>query len=405
MNRSLLLRSIWLRVIRFKGKTLVMGLGILLGVFATVLLLSLAVGVRERFRAFLDDAYPADGIVVFAGSGPMGSNAGRRSLKLPDVETLAAETGAREWDPAVYLGPRDIRHEGTTVRVGVEGHSEKAERVRRRSVASGEFFSAADVRSRAAVALIGTTTARELFGGESPLGARIFIDNLPFAIKGVLERQGADPHGLDQDDVVQIPYTTLMDRMSHSIAISAATFRLADRSRVEATSQEFIRILRREHQIAPGQSDDFSVFTSARMQAMFQRMFRTIEMFIPLISGTVFLIAALVILSILQIGMKARRRELGLRKAVGARGRDLQTQIVLEVLAVAAVAAIVGVALAQVGLTALAPLLAKKMGVKLLVLSPLGVAVAIGGALLAGLLGGLLPARKAARLDAVASLR
>lgn len=405
MNRALLLRSIWLRVVRFKAKTLVMGLGILLGVFATVLLLSLAVAVRARFRAFLDDAYPADGIVVFAGSGPMGSNAGRRNLKLPDVEVLAAETGASEWDPTAYLGPRDIRHEGATVRVGVEGHSQKAERVRRRSVSSGEFITADDVRSRAAVALIGTTTATKLFNRESPLGARIFVDNLPFEIKGVLETRGADPHGIDQDDVVQIPYTTLLDRMSHSTSLSVATFRLDDRSRVEATSQEFIRILRREHQIAAGQSDDFSVFTSARMQGIFQRTFRTIEMFIPLISGTVFLIAALVILSILQIGMKARRRELGLRKAVGARGRDLQVQIVLEVLAVAAVAAVGGVLLAQIGLTALAPLLAKKMGVQLLRMSTGGAAMAIGAGLLAGLLGGLLPARKAARLDPVTSLR
>ncbi|MGH9442377.1 MAG: ABC transporter permease [Thermoanaerobaculia bacterium] len=405
MNRKLLFRSVFSRLWRFKAKSIFMGLGIMVGVLATVLLQSVAGSVRSRFLEFLGRAYPSDAIVLMGGSGPMGGPAGRNSVKLADVETVASALAVSDWDPSIVVGSRDVKRAGNSVRVNVAGMSEKAESVRRRSVAEGEFLSADDVRSRANVALLGATTARALFPGESPIGAEIFIDNAPFRVKGVLEPAGVDVHGGDDDAVIAVPYTTLMERMLRINFVSSATFVLADRNRVEGASKEVVRILRERHGIAQGQKDDFSVFTSVSMRELFDRSFRTFTIFVPLIAGTVFLISAVVILSILQISIKGRVAEIGLRKAVGARPRDLQAQIVLEIVMVSAAACLAGVILARLGIALAAPMLAARMGVHHVTTPISVVVVAVAAALSTGLLGGILPARRAAGLDPVEALR
>jgi putative ABC transport system permease protein len=405
VNRRLFLRSVALRLTRFKAKSLLLGLGIAVGVLATVLLGSVAGRVRARFLAFIGDAYPSDSIVLFAGGGPMSGSGGKRNLKLSDVETVVASLGVKTWDPLVFAGPRDLRHGGDAEQVGVLGLSEQAEQVRHRSVREGRFFTAEEVRGRARVALIGTTTAARLFPGESPLGARLEVDNVPFEIAGVLAPIGVDPHGGDQDNVLVVPYTTLMDTMLRTTSLSGATLILDDRDRIEPASREVVEIVRRLHQIGEGDKDDFSVFTSASMQQMFRRNFRTFELFVPLISGTLFLIAALVVLAILQVAVRERRREIGLRRALGARSRDVGRQLLAEVGMIAFAAAFAGVGLARLALVWVAPLLERKMGVSALALSPAAIAIGVLAALATGIVGAWLPARRAARLDPVIALR
>lgn len=405
MNQPLLLRTVLLRFWRFKAKTLFMGLGITVGVLATVLLQTVTGSVRERFSAFVERSYPADSIVLVAGSGFMGGGEGRNNLRLSNVETVVNSVGIKEWDPVVYVGFRDVKRAGNSTNVGLAGYSEKAENVRRRSVQDGDFFTAEDVKNRANVALIGSTTAAKLFPGESPVGAQLFIDNVPFQVKGVLETVGVDPHGNDQDNTIQVPYTTLLDKMLKVSFISGATFLVEDPSRVEEVRNEIIRIMREQHQLGEGQKDDFSVITPALMQDLLDKTFRTFNIFVPLIAATAFLISALVILSIMQISIKGRTPEIGLRKAMGARSRDLQTQIILEVLIVSAVASFVGLVLAQIGIHAVTPLLAAKFGIKQLSPPGMVLAVAVCAAMATGLLGGILPARRAAKLNPVKALK
>jgi putative ABC transport system permease protein len=395
-----------MRLWRFKAKSIFMGLGITVGVLATVLLQSISGSVQAKFLSFIERSYPSDAIVVMGGGGPMsGNTAGRDSLKMADVETVVSTTGIKEWDPVVFAGPRDVKRSGNNVRVNVSGFSERAEGVRRQGVQDGEFFSSDDVRNRGNVALIGQSTAKTLFPGESPLGAQLFIDNVPFQVKGVLEPIGVDVHGNDQDNVIEVPYTTLMDNMLRVNYVNAVTFLTEDPARVDATSKEIGKILRERHQIGEGQKDDFSVLTSASMHEMFQKSFKTFNIFVPLIGGTAFLISALVILSIMQISIKGRTPEIGLRKAMGARSADLQTQIVLEVLVIAVVASLIGLLLAEIGIHGLTPVLAQKMGLKQVSTSAMVLLVAVGAAMATGLLGGILPARRAAKLKPVEALK
>ncbi|MGD2115838.1 MAG: ABC transporter permease [Acidobacteriota bacterium] len=405
MNRSLLLHAVFSRMWRYKLKTLFMALGIVVSVVATVLLHTVAGSVRESFTTFIEESYPADTILVMAGSGFMGGGEGRTDLKLPDVETVAASVPVEDWDPVIYAGGRDVRAGGVSDEVGVVGHSERAATVRRRSAQAGQFFTDDEVLRRAKVALLGSTTAEALYPDRSPIGEQIFIDGVPFEIRGVLETIGTDPHGNDQDDTIQVPYTTLMDTLLKRDYISGVTFTIADRTRSGEIADEIRRVLREQHRIGEGQEDDFSVLTSALMNDLLDRSFGTFDIFVPLIAGTAFLISLVVILAIMLVSIKGRVAEIGLRKAVGARARDVQIQIVLEVLVVSVVASLVGLLLAQAGGAALTPMLAESFGVQRVVPPVTVLVIAVLAAMATGLLGGVWPARRAAKLDPVETLR
>jgi putative ABC transport system permease protein len=405
MNGPLLWQTVLLRVRRYRLRSFIIAAGICVSVLATVLLQSLAVSVRGAFDVFIERMYPSDGVVLMAGGGFMGGRAGQSNLKLADVETVAAETAITEWDPIVMVGGREIRRGSNSVRTALTGYSEKAEGARRRSVQSGEFFTADDVASRANVTLIGSTTAAELFPGESPLGAQLFIDNVPFEIRGVLESVGVDPHGGDQDQAVVLPYTTLMDEIAHIDFVSGATFIIDDPARAAAVREEILTTMRERHGISSGQEDDFVVITPVMMRAVADKSFRIFNLFIPAIAAAAFLISAGVIFSVMQLNIRARTAELGLRKAVGARARDVELQIVLEVLLLAVAACIAGLLLAALAGKLVTPLLAAKFGVKQVALSVPASIVAALAAMATAIAGGLIPARRAARLDAVQSLR
>lgn len=406
MNRPLLLRTVLLRPSRFKLRTFFMAAGITVSVAACMLLQSFLGGARDAFASFLGKAYPADTVLLMAGTGFMGGGEGRRDLSMEDAETvLESLSEIIDWDPAVAAGSRDVKQTGLSAEVGILGVSERAEAVRRRSAQDGEFLTAADVRGKAKVAILGATAAAELFPDQSPVGQRIFVDNVPFEVKGVLESIGVDPHGNDQDDVIWVPYTVAMDTLLKADFISAATFQVEDRDRAVAVGEEVTAIMRRRHHIGEGQKDDFSVVTTVLMENLIDRSFKTFDRFVLLIAATAFLMSTLVIGGLMWVGVKQRVAEIGLRKAVGARSRDIQVQILLEALAVAAVAAVVGVLLALAGNAVLAPMLASSFGMPGLELPILSGLVAVGVALVLAVLGGTLPARRAARLDPVAALR
>ncbi len=406
MNPALLFSTVLRRLGRFKLRSIFMGLGITVGVLAAVLLQTAVLSIEESFTSFINHSYPAGSMVVMAGTGFMaGSAGGRPNLQISDVEAIVNSLGIKQWDPAITIGPRDIKQEDNIGLVNVSGFSEQAETVRSRSTQEGEFFSAEEVRNRSNVALIGSTTAKTLFPGRSPVGANLFINNVVFRVKGVLETTGVDPHGGDQDNTIWIPYTTLMDKVMKTRQISAATLMVEDPSRMDELQKEVTQILRERHQIGEGQQDDFSIVTPVSMRQLRSRTSGTWSLFVRLIVGTVFLVSALVILSIMQISIKGRTAEIGLRKAVGARPRDLQLQIVLEVLVVSLIASVIGLVLAQIGTTMLAPALAQKFGVKEMHPQLLVIGMAVGLALLTGLLGGLWPARRAARLNPVQALK
>jgi putative ABC transport system permease protein len=398
MNGTLLLHAVFARLARYKGKTALLILGIAVAVLAMVAITIFSEGAIRSFARYARIVYPTDSVVVAGDEGGV--------ITLADVETLrAAIPEIVDWDPLVRAGSRVLKNGDRNVRVGVQGYSERALQVRRRGVQDGEFFTAGDVASRARVALLGSTTVEELFGAESPLGAEIYIDNLRFEVRGVLQDAGADLHGGDLDQAVWIPFTTALDDLLKSDSMTSASLQLGDPALTEGVGERITATLRERHAIPPGYNDDFTVTTPRAIGNQVSGMSAMIDRFITVVVAIVFTVAGLVVAGVMLATVKQRSAEIGLRRALGARRRDLGLQIVLEVFLLSIAAWALGVATAWSLLDAFAPMLLDDLGVE--VKGPsVGLALASSAAaLLTGLVGSVPAALRAARLDPVEALR
>lgn len=406
MNRQLAIRNVARSLTRFKVRTVLGGVGIAVSVLATVFVLSVSGAVRTTFDAFVSKLYPADVVTLSAGANFMGGGSGAQSLRMRDIEAVvAAVPGIVAWDVAAFAGQRDLRAGGRSTRTLVVGTGAKTPAVRRRGVSDGAYFDGADVDSRARVVLIGRTTQRDLFGDASALGATLYIDNMPFQVKGVLESFGVSPHGDDQDDTIFLPYTVVMESLLKVDYVRQVAFLVDDPSQVDAIGEHVARVMRQQHSIVDGRSDDFSVIVPRQMQEMVARNFRMINLFVAMICGACFLLSALVVLGVMNVSVRQRLPEIGLRKAVGADASQVRAQVLWEALLIAGAACVVGALLAWVAVAIIGPWLTVKFGIGRSTLSPMAVSVGLVAAFGTGILGALWPAHRAAKLDAVEALR
>jgi putative ABC transport system permease protein len=360
---------------------------------------SLGAGAKEEMLAKVERMFGPSSLLVRAGGG--GETGPVTTLEMADLEDLEERLPAIvAWDPMQVLGARDVKYRETGLRVAVYGHSERAEVVWGRGVVEGRFFTAEDFARASRVALVGTRTAAALFGDGSPVGEQILIGSAPFRVVGVLEPIGIDPHGMDRDEDVFVPTTTAMRRLLNVDSLAMAKLIVRDPATVEETADQVAEILRQRHGIAPGERDDFMVFTPVFVERMIQRANRVLDVFLPAAAGVVLLVAALVISSILLIAVKERIAEVGLRKAVGATAGQISLQFFTEALGVTLVAGTLGMALGA----AVVVVVARKMQLTP-VIAPDALALGFAAAVTVGVLSAVWPARQAARLDAVEALR
>jgi putative ABC transport system permease protein len=406
MNRQLAFRNVLQGLTRFKGRAVLCGVGIVISVLATVFVLSMGGAVRATFQSFMSRLYPADMISLYAGASFMGSNAGGQSMRMRDIEAVTASVSQIvAWDVQNYAGFRDVRSDEGSTRTRIIGTGAQAPEVRRRGASEGEYLDQADVETRARVVVVGETVARQLFGSQSPLGATLYIENMPFQVKGVLHRVGANPHGDDEDDIVAIPYTVAMESLLKVDYVRQVAFKIGDAGQIEDVARDIVGVMRQQHGIVDGRQDDFSVVVPRQMQEMFVRNFGMFNLFLAMICVAAFLISGLVVLGVMNVSVRQRFPELGLRKAVGAESSDVRWQILWEALVIAAIGCAIGAVLAWLSVYFSAPLLARKFGIVGASMSLTAVGVGALAALATGLLGALLPARRAARLDPVEALR
>jgi putative ABC transport system permease protein len=432
MNRRR--RSVLVRMSRRPLRVTLMVSVLAIGIAAAVVARTLAVSFTAELHRFVDRAYPAGAVVVFAGSGPMGGGAGgggargagapNPRLDFEDPEALGLAFGVA-FDPVAFAGARDVRAGGAgagsadaaagrvpaplpplrSVRAPLAGVSERAETLRRRPAVQGRFFDRRDVETRARVAMLGAHTAAALFPEGSAVGAEIILDDTPYEVRGVLEPLGPDPHGGDQDQAVWIPITTLLERATGLRRLSGATFAVPPGADPEALGREMTRLLRDRHAIAPGQADDFTVLSPGLMRQMMERSLRIFERLVPAVQAIVLALAGLFVGLLLRADVRRRTPEIGLRRAVGARRTDVRGEVWFEVAVIAGVAVVLAVALGAGACTWLAPRMARNYGLRDLAPSLVSWFAAFAGGAAAAWLGALAPARRAARIDVVRALR
>ena len=265
---------------------------------------------------------------------------------------------------------------------------------------SGIFLAQEDANLLARVAVIGKSIQRDLFEGTNAIGKRILINNNPFEIIGVLESRGTSPRGDDLDNQIVIPISTGQKRVFHQDYLFAAKVELKDISTVSETVNDLRGLLRERHNLREGLEDDFTIVTPTLIMAMMSSLSATFSLFLMLVSGISLVVGAVVIANIMFIAVHERRAEIGLRRAVGARRRDILTQFILEAVLVAATGGAAGVILGLLGLKFLARYMKLADAI---MWQP--IVVGLVSAIFVGIIAGIQPARKAANSPPIETLR
>jgi len=403
MNTPRLIRHSIRATTRYRLRSSFIMLGSLVGTAALTLVISVGEAAERKVLSTVRQLFGASSIMVLTGGSSFmsGARGDAARLTLEDVETVAdAIPDVVAWDPQQAISNASVRHAGVTATARVLGQSERFPQVWQRNVTRGEAFDAGAVRSSSRVALIGQTTARELFGTADPLGGEVLIGNVPFEIIGVLEPFGTDLHGMDRDDEIVVPISTLMRRVMNVDTIAAAKLLVDDPEHVDRSVKEFKRLLRDRHAIAAGRPDDFTIISAVSVKKMVSNVQRILSMYLPMVAGAALLVAAIVAATLMLSSVNERISEIGLRRALGARVEDVQMQFLVETIATMLGGGLLGIALG----IALAQLAANKWHLGDLV-AWRAVLVGLLVSAITGFLAGVIPARRAAKLDPAEALR
>jgi putative ABC transport system permease protein len=340
--------------------------------------------------------------VVSAGGGfVLGGPRNAARLTLEDMDAVVQDVpGIETWDPMRVDPEVSVRRGERSTSVRLLGQSERSEWAWGRGATRGRYLDAADVVASARVAVIGETVVRDLFGEEEALGQELRVGPVPFRVVGILESFGTDIHGMDRDNEIIVPITTAMRRVMNVDSLGGFKLVVSDPARVEAVAREVVGVLRERHGLLDGQPDDFTVTTSVAVRRMVERFERVLFVYLPMVTGISLLVAMVVAASLMLASVGERVGEIGLRGAVGARPRDISLQFLVET----AVTTLTGGALGLLAGSLVAAVVAQRMGLAATVSLEV-MALGLGLSAATGLVAGVAPARRAARLRPADVLR
>jgi len=385
-------------------RTALTALGLIIGVAAVIVMVAIGTGARTSIENQIKSA-GSNIVMVSAGSGgfgPVRQGQGAVTTLMPEdaAAILAQVPGIRYLSPGINTRAQVVTT-AANWNTQVQGTGASLVDIRAWPLQFGAFFTDADTARAAKVAVLGSVARDQLFGaGADPTGATIRIKNQPFTVVGVLTSKGQAAMGQDQDDTVVVPYTTVQKRLLGVQHITAITISAADGVDLTRLSAAVGDVLRAEHRLQPGATDDFLVRTLEEMASVLTSTTDTMTYLLAGIAAVSLLVGGIGIMNIMLVSVTERTREIGLRLSVGARDRDVLTQFMVEALVLSVAGGAIGVALGFGLAMAVSSLLNWSASV-----TPQAIALSFGVAAAVGVFFGFYPARKAARLNPIEALR
>lgn len=404
MNLKNLLKVAITAIMSNKWRTFLSTLGIIIGVAAVITMMAIGQGSKDSIRADLQK-WGTNLLTVRPGGEMRGGvrldPSAMQTLKQADYEAI--RDGASlitHISPEVTSGGQVI-YGAKNTNSTIYGESPDYMTIKLWDIEDGQCFTEEDVRKNAKVCVVGKTVVQELFGDKnaSCIGKVIRFKSIPFRIIGVLKGKGYNNWGMDQDNVIIAPYTTVMKRLAAQTHFNSFNLSVMTEDLSNDAIEQVSKILRINHKIKEGDDDDFNIRSQQEMMETMSSTMQTLQTVLVVAAAFSLLVAGIGIMNIMLVSVTERTREIGLRMSVGARGRDISRQFLIESVMISLSGGLLGV-----GLGYMFTWIAQSIGFPATV--PIwSVLVSFGVCACIGLVFGIIPARKAARLDPIEALR
>ena len=388
---------------RNKLRSVLTALGIIIGVGAVIAMVSIGNGAKAQVEQQIA-SLGENVILIFSGSvTSSGIRTGWGSagtLKIEDAQAIRREVPGVIAVSEEVISTSQVSAGNQNWFTRIYGESPEYFDIRKWPLSDGAIFTAQDVRSANKVCVIGRTTASQVFGSENPIGQVLRIKGVPFLVTGVLTPKGLSPQGTDQDDIVIMPYTSAMKRVMGGTTLRGINVQVASPNDLAPAQQQITELLRQRHNIRSGRDDDFTVRNQQEIAETATATSRIMTLLLGAIASVSLIVGGIGIMNIMLVSVTERTREIGVRLAVGAHGRDILTQFLIEAVTLSVIGGVIGILL---GLGASRMLSIFAHWPTLISIPSIIAAFFVSAAV--GIFFGFYPARTAARLDPIEALR
>jgi len=388
---------------RNKLRSALTALGIIIGVAAVIAMVGIGNGAKAQVEAQIA-SLGQNIILVFSGSttssGIRTGWGGAGTLKIEDAEAIRREVSGVTAVSEEVVSTTQVAAGNQNWFTRIYGESADYLDIRQWPLADGAPFTPQDVRSANKVCVIGRTTATQIYGNDDPIGQVLRVKNVPFTITGVLTPKGLSAQGVDQDDIVIMPYTSAMKRVAGGTTLRNINVQVGDANQMNAAQKQIIDLLRQRHNIRPGRDDDFTVRSQQEIADAATATTNVMTGLLGAIAGVSLVVGGIGIMNIMLVSVTERTREIGTRMAVGAHGRDILAQFLIEAISLSSVGGILGII---IGIAAAKTIAITRHWPALI--SPGSIVIAFLVSAAVGIFFGFYPARKAAALDPIEALR
>jgi macrolide export ATP-binding/permease protein macB len=403
MNLNNLFRIAWRAILLNKTRTLLTMLGIIIGVGSVITMLAIGEGSKKSIKENISKM-GTNMLNIRPGAGMFGgvrNNSDMQSLKLTDYLALKKEAKLLKYVTPVVSGNGQAIVGANNWPTSIYGVNTEYLPIREWEVEEGAMFGQDELDNLSKVAVIGRTIQKNLFpDGDSPIGQTIRFKNIPFKIIGILAAKGESNFGQDQDDIIIAPYTTVQKRVLAQTYLQSIVASAISENEAENAVNEVKKILERTHNIAADQENNFNVFSQQELISTFSSTSEMLTILLVAIASISLIVGGIGIMNIMYVSVKERTKEIGLRMAIGAKGKDILAQFLIESVLISITGGVVGVVLGLLATYVVNTFIGWPVSITFY-----SIVISFLVCTITGVFFGWYPARKAAELEPITALR